>query len=308
MRTLLLSTLALPVFLLPCGAADWDRYKEDFRFSHKLNSNGRLSIESFNGSVTVTAWDRNEVEVTGTKYASEEGMLKEVKVDVTNTPESFSLRAYRPKEWSWRNGGAGVRMEIRVPKKVQVDRLSSSNGGLTLDGIEGAARMSSSNGTLKITRLNGTLDASTSNGSIELMDINGGVTLRTSNGGIRADGLKGAFDASTSNGSIRARVEQVPAGSVVRAVSSNGNVDLALPGFSGSQVRASTSNSGIIVRLPSSVNADVRASTSNASITTDFEVTMRGTISKNRLEGKIGSGGGLIELSSSNGGIRIEKM
>jgi hypothetical protein len=70
-------------------------------------------------------------------------------------------------------------------------------------------------------------------------------------------------------------------------------------------VRVSTKNGGITLRLPESTNARVVARTSNSSITTDFEITAHGEISKNRLDGVIGAGGPLIDLSTSNGGIRL---
>ena len=45
----------------------------------------------------------------------------------------------------------------------------------------------------------------------------------------------------------------------------------------------------------------------NSNITTDFEMRLRGEISKHHIEGSIGSGGPLIDLSTSNGSIRILK-
>jgi DUF4097 and DUF4098 domain-containing protein YvlB len=68
-----------------------------------------------------------------------------------------------------------------------------------------------------------------------------------------------------------------------------------------------TSNGSITVNLPESASVDVDASTSNARITNDFENAFRGRASKRRLEGAIGSGGPKLELSTSNGGIRLRK-
>ncbi|MCC6366797.1 MAG: hypothetical protein IT165_25025, partial [Bryobacterales bacterium] len=55
-------------------------------------------------------------------------------------------------------------------------------------------------------------------------------------------------------------------------------------------------------------NARLKASTSNSSINSEFDLTVHGSLSKNRLDGTIGSGGPLINLSSSNGAIRIQKL
>jgi DUF4097 and DUF4098 domain-containing protein YvlB len=292
-------------------AWDGDRYKEDFRHSFPLNSNGRVSLEGFNGSIEVTGWDRNEIEITGTKYASSEEFLKAIKINISNTPDSITVRTDRPNRegGSWfRNEGGGVRFIVRVPRKAQLDRVSSSNGSIRLENVDGNARLNSSNGTIRANRVNGNLEVSTSNGGIELLDINGGMNLRTSNGTIRVDNAKGAFEAQTSNGAIRARLDQIPPASMIRAISSNGTIDLTLPSFNNNEVRATTSNSSITVHLPSTVNAQLHAATSNANITSDFDVTIRGALSKNRLDGKLGNGGGLIDLTSSNGSIKILKM
>lgn len=292
-------------------AWDGDRYKEDFRHSFPLNANGRVSLEGFNGSIDVTGWDRNEIEITGTKYSSSEEYLKAIKINISNTPDSITIRTDHPNRdgGNWfRNEGGGVRFTVRVPKKAQLDRISSSNGSIRLESTDGNARLTSSNGTIRATRVNGNLEVATSNGGIELLDINGGMNLRTSNGTIRVDNAKGAFEAQTSNGAIRARLDQIPPSSMIRATSSNGTIDLTLPSFNNNEVRATTSNSGITLHLPSSVNAQLRAVTSNSSITSDFDVTIRGAMTKNRLDGKVGNGGGLIDLSSSNGSIKVLKM
>ena len=60
--------------------------------------------------------------------------------------------------------------------------------------------------------------------------------------------------------------------------------------------------------MPYQVNAHVMARTSNSSISSDFEIRMQGEFSKNRMEGVIGNGGPLIDLSTSNGSIRLLKM
>jgi len=59
--------------------------------------------------------------------------------------------------------------------------------------------------------------------------------------------------------------------------------------------------------LPDGLNAEVKAATVNGDIETDFPMSVQGRISKRRLEGTIGSGGRLLELSTVNGGIELRK-
>jgi DUF4097 and DUF4098 domain-containing protein YvlB len=91
----------------------------------------------------------------------------------------------------------------------------------------------------------------------------------------------------------------------VRLESSNGRIDLTMD--AAREVHASTSNSSITVRLPSTAGVDLRAHTSNASISSDFEVR-GGVRSKHHLEGAVGPGGPLLDLTTSNGGIHLTKL
>ncbi len=250
-------------------------------------------------------WDKDSIDIDGTKSARNSDLLHEIKIDIANTPDSIRIRAVRP---SVRMGNMGVSFVLSVPRKVLLDRIQSSNGSVRVSDIEGNARLRSSNGSVKVSGFKGDVDASTSNGSVELSQFTGGATLRTSNGSIRAEGVRGFLEAVTSNGSVDARVVEAGGGRPIRVESSNGRVVLAVESLKDTDIQASTSNSSLTVKLPGSANARLKASTSNSSIHSDFEVTARGSISKNRLEGTIGSGGPLLDLHSSNGSIRIQRL
>ncbi len=281
---------------------DSERYKEDFHYTYPLSSGGRISLENLNGAVEISTWDKDSVDITGTKYANSEQGVKDVKIDVSASPKLVQIRTIPA--YGLRNVGA--RYTLHVPRRVQLDRIASSNGSIRIDDVEGLVNAHSSNGGIRVSRLKGSLDAQTTNGSIEASGQTGNATLRTSNGGIRVEINKGALAASTSNGSITARVMQPDTEQPVRLESSNGHIDLSMDAVR--EVHANTSNSSIVVRLPDAIGARVRARTSNSSITTDFDVLTRGMIGKHSLEGTLGSGGPLIDLSTSNGSIKLLKL
>ena len=293
------------VVLAGCDIEDlggFERYHEDFHFSYPLKAGGRLSVEGFNGSVEVSVWDQETVDISGTKYARTQEDTHDLKIEVDHSADSVSVRAIRP---SLRRGNYGARFAIKVPRGVVLERVTTSNGAIRASDGAGPARLKTSNGHVEVRRLKGSLNAETSNGPVELDDIDGAVDVRTSNGHVRAEGIRGALDATTSNSSIHAVLDKVDG--AVRVQSSNGGIDLSLPPNTQSAVRAHTSNSGITLHLPGEVNARLSAGTSNASISSDFEMRMRGEISKHHIEGSIGNGGPLIDLSTSNGQIRIMK-
>jgi DUF4097 and DUF4098 domain-containing protein YvlB len=304
------------VYLLPIIAAglltftacdfddiqDFERFTSDFHYSYPLSPNGRLSLETFNGSIDVSGWDQNTIDISGTKSGPSQQAAHDLPVSIDHTADAVSIRVVRPSD---RRNHQGARFVIKIPRSAILERLATSNGAIrTADGA-GPSRFRTSNGTLHVQALHGNLDAQTSNGTVELLDIEGDVVAHTSNGRVRAERLRGTLEATSSNGSIVA--DLLRADRPVRLETSNSSVDLSLPPDYARDVRASTSNGGITVRLPPTLSARVLARTSNSSISSDFDLQMRGEISKQHLDAVIGNGGPLIDLSTSNGGIRLAK-
>jgi len=311
MRTRLPLLALLPALLLLCGCelegfVDSDRYREDFQYTYDLKPGGRLTLENFNGSVEILSWEKDSVQISGAKYAATEGDLKDLKIEAQASEGAVRVRTVRP---SGRYRNMGAKYFIRVPRKVELERIASSNGSIRVEDIEGGARLETSNGSVRMRKLAGRLDVRTSNGAIEGDEVAADAVLRTSNGAIRLTQTRGSVDASTSNGSINARIAKVSAQKAFRFSSSNGSIDVAFEALESNDVRASTSNSSITLRLPAATQAQVRAHTSHGSITSDFDVTIRsGTLGKDHVEGQIGAGGPLLQLGTSNGSIRILRL
>lgn len=302
-------TVALALLLTGCDElgewGDSTRYKEDFQFTETLKPGGRLSLENMNGSVEITAGLGDKVEITGTKHASREDVLRALKIDVVNTGDTIRIRTVAP---SGHRGGMGARYVIRVPRQTTLDRIVSSNGRITVEGVESAARLRTSNGGVRVSRTKGAIEVETSNGAVELAGNEGSVSVRTSNGQIRADDVRGAFTAVTSNGGVTARISDPEAGKPISVTTSNGSVNITVDSLRDNPVSATTSNSGITVRMPAKVGVDLKATTSNSSINTDFDVMVRGEKSKNRIEGAVNGGGPAMTLTTSNGSIRVERI
>ena len=302
--------LLAPAFLLLAGCdledlGSSDRYTADFHYSYPLKPGGRLSVEDFNGSIEISSWEQDSVDISGTKYAATPELRDAIKIDVVTSGDSIHVRTVRPSE---RRGNMGAKYLIKVPRKVELERISSSNGSIRVSDTEGPARLRTSNGGVHASAMKGNLDVQTSNGGIDVENLDGSATLKTSNGRVHAEGVRGTLDASTSNGGINVHLTKAEPGKPVKLETSNGSIDLSLDTTSQNDVYASTSNAGITVRMPQSIGARVRAHTSNGSISSDFDVQVQGTISKHNLEGTIGSGGPLLDLSTSNGSIHLEKL
>lgn len=232
--------------------------------------------------------------------------LDDLKIDIHAMPDSVRIRAIRSADTF---SHEGVRFSLRVPRKALLELISTSNGKLDVEDVEGGARLRTSNGSIRVLRCKGEMEVHTSNGSIDAQDVSGNVNFHTSNGSVRTETRDGTLEVSTSNGSITARVTSSGPNSSVRLNSSNGHIELTLDGSQLPDVHASTSNSSVLLRMPASANARVRATTSHAQITSDFD-GLRGDRDRHHpdVDGSIGHGGPLMDLRTTNGPIKILKL
>lgn len=307
MRKCSLPVLMAGVLALP--GCDWvdpsewgasQRFKEPFSTTEKLSSGGRVTLETFNGAVEIRGWDREEASIEVVKNASRQETLSLMDVDIVAGGSSLRVRVRRPEG----NCNCGASLSLRLPRKIILEDARTTNGAVTLESVEGPGRATTSNGAVKVWDVAGDWTLRTSNGAVELDKVSGSMTARTSNGRIRLSGLHGRADLETSNGSIDADIPEPLSGAPFVFRSSNGSVTVKLHRWANNPLRISTSNASITLALPDGVNAEVRASTSNGRVTSDFEIAAR-EFGKNRLEGRLGAGGERIELTSSNGSIRL---
>jgi hypothetical protein len=236
-------------------------------------ASGSLRIHNPNGRTKVTGEDRRDIEVTAFKTAraeSEEaaaGLLDDIRVVCAEGPEALELEVETPRKWN-RRGAA--HLCVKVPRAIKL-AVSAANGRIQVEGIRGAVRARSTNGSACVSDVVGDVDVSTSNAKVSCTCIRGRLMARSSNGKIEIEEHRGAIDASTSNGLIRAAVDDV--------------------GKEG--IHLATSNGRIVLDLPDEVDAEL-----------DIRVdTTRET--GGRVLGRLGAGGPLIKLRTSNGSISL---
>lgn len=129
------------------------------------------------------------------------------------------------------------------------------------------------------------------------------LTAKTVNGNVEVRDLRSNANISTVNGNVN-----VNSTGIVAAKTVNGGITASLGDANWrDRNQFSTVNGGVNLTLPSTTSTDVMASTVNGSIESDFAVTMRGRISRQRLEGTIGSGGRELEVKTVNGSIKLRK-
>jgi DUF4097 and DUF4098 domain-containing protein YvlB len=269
--------LTLTALALLAGAARAATLKESFAQSYPFSAGGTLTLRNVNGSVTLDAWDRNEVRIEADKEvkagsdADARKIMDQVKIDVQTAAGGLRVDTKLPKKdngllgWLGNNGtNVNVTYRVHLPRQAHVD-AGSVNGAVALTGTHGAAKLDSTNGSLKVTGVEGNLD------------------LGTTNGSIAAAGINGTVKAETTNGSINLEFANVPR-----------QGDLALE----------TTNGGVTVKLPRGSGVSVDAETTNGRVHSDFQVA-GGEAGKRHLSGDINGGGSRLHIRTTNGGVHL---
>ena len=127
----------------------------------------------------------------------------------------------------------------------------------------------------------------------------------TQNGGVSAESIEGDLDFQAMNGGIR--VDDV-AGDV-RGETTNGGVSATLSGSSwrGRGLDLRTTNGGVSLTIPRAYNARLETGTTNGGMNIDFPITVQGMIGK-RIHTQLGSGGPVVRVVTTNGGVRVRQQ
>jgi hypothetical protein len=301
----LAATLASAVLLLNCGySGEFDRVKEDFHYTYPLHPGASLRLDNANGSVDIAGWDRDTIDVSGTKFSSSWEQLHRIEVKVDATGDSASVITVVP---GFLHRSYSVRYLVRVPVKTQISQAKVVNGTLSVEDLEGGGRLTTVNGKLSLARSQGDYTLETTNGAISFDECTGTETAHTTNGRINGQLKAGGFTGRSVNGPIDVSITSPDSGSTISTSTTNGGVAITLANFRGNSVSAQTTNGSVTLRVPSNTNARVLLQTSSGNIANDFTLSSNVQWSKHQLVGVLGTGGPEIRMSSSRGSIHLER-
>jgi hypothetical protein len=286
-----------------------------------LEPGGSFVLDTDSGAVTVVGTAKTGARVVITSKRDdfesryrltikEEPGRVEVKVDKKSGGKLSWL------SWGW---GDGLEFEIEVPRETELDidtaggrivvesitgntRLDTSGGRIAARDVEGDLLADTSGGSIDIEAVVGDVNADTSGGNIEVRDVTGGVRADTSGGSIKIGNVEGDINADTSGGSIHIS----EAGGSVDADTSGGSVYVSFAAGNSSGGELSTSGGGIVVSLDPAADLEVDASASGGHVDLGVPLTVQGRLTRTAVRGTLGSGGALLRLRTSGGGIEIE--
>jgi Toastrack DUF4097 len=205
-------------------------------------------------------------------------------VDVTGTNDSqIEVRAERIVRSTTDQAAADILSRVQIDEDVQPDSVTVTTRGL--EGIHIGVSVQVQYhvrvpDTVKV-RVNNT------NGGIRLTDVHGGLIVRSTNGGVRGFGLEGGVEVQ----------------------STNGGVDLQIASVGRDPIEIHGTNGGITLDLPATAAANLSLSATNGRVAVEalkFEPT--GDQTRRRVRGRLNGGGTDIDLSVTNGGVRVRNL
>jgi len=247
MKKLTLSILGL-VLALPV-------YAEDIHKSLDAAADGHVDISNIAGSVTVTGWSRNEVEVSGTLGRNVEELIFD------RDGDRVTIKVKVPK-----HGGRGIDSElsVNVPQKSSIDvatvsadivirdvlgeqSLQTVSGDIQTDVHEHDISADSVSGDIEVSGSNKDTDTSvgTVSGDVTLFRVSGEVSAQAVSGDVIVD--EGSFDRvslNTVNGELVFQAE-LRKGGRLKAETVNGDIDLEFSGKVSAEFDIDTFNGDI---------------------------------------------------------------
>jgi DUF4097 and DUF4098 domain-containing protein YvlB len=255
-------SLVAALAIAAATADDWSK-----RFT--VSGRPELRVDADDASVTVRAWDRNEIEARintgGWKIGPSEVRILDhqngnrVELEVRTPHRPFNINF----------GHRWIRVELQVPRELSAT-IHTGDGNIVLDGIKGDTHLNTGDGRIEADALDGALDAHTGDGRIR---------------------VRGRFDAlrlQTGDGSIEAEIER---GSKVS-----------------SEWSIRTGDGHVTVRVADNLNADLDVHTGDGHITSDLTITATGAFRDHDLRGKLNAGGPPFLIRTNDGSVRLEKM
>ena len=186
-----------------------------------VNGSPRVTITTFDGQVKIHGWDKSEVSYTATKHAHDEESLKQISIQAQQQGQAIAINAVNEND-----ANGSVHLDVYVPRQSTL-HVSSGDGALNLDGVNGQITLRSGDGPIEVANGGGQLIVNTGDGVIRVIKFDGQVEAHTGDGAIDLDGNFNAVAARTGDGAISLTV---PAGSSF-TIETNSPEEISNEGF-----------------------------------------------------------------------------
>ncbi len=290
----IVSTITCALFA--CAAAAQGHAKE-FAQRVQADPNGTVEISNVAGRVTVTSWDRSEVDVKGELGESVQ------RVEVTSSGSRTFVKVVLP-SMGTHDGDADL--DIQVPKSVNLD-VSVVSADISVSGVQGSQTLKTVSGDIRSDLSTPRFQGKTVSGDIRLRGSSkpSDMHLETVSGDIVLDRGAGDVEATTVSGDLRLEID--PAHGVRMRTTSG---DLSFSGLlePSASLDAQTVSGDLTLRARSKDGFEYEANTFSGDLSNCFGVSSQRTSTfgpGSRLDGKVGEGKAQVHVKSMSGDVTL---
>lgn len=272
--------------------------------TRNVAADARIEIGNVKGAVHVTAWDRNQVHITGTLGKG----AQPLQIEQEGHTLRIQVKAPKDKGWFHWHGDSDMEpstLDVKVPRgaSLEVDTVSATADIRGLSG--GTIEANSVSGDVRIDADSPKVEVDAVSARVELSGHMRQANIQTVSGDIVAPQVREGGDLETVSGQIR-----LSGGPYARVTMNTVSGDIDVKGALAPQgrIEIDSVSGDVSMDLPAALSAQMRVSTFSGSIHSAF-----GTVVEKRhgpgsaLESTIGSGDGRIEVQTFSGDVRLRK-
>ena len=226
-----------------------------------LDPRGRVDISNLKGRIEVRAWERNEVQVTGTLGKGVE------RLEIDGSRDQLNIEVRYPKSGGWGGNKTGpTDLVVMVPVRADLD-IESVAADVQVDGVApGELSISTVSGSVVAAAAPRKADVETVSGNATLTLNSEDVDVSTVSGAIVLRGrLNGDIDAETVSGRIEVNVN----GERVRDLSAStvsGSAAVSTALAPAGEISMESVSGDLLLRLPKDVSAQVSGESFSGSL------------------------------------------
>lgn len=298
MKSLTRSLLATAL-LLCAGQAVADTPIDQTR---KLDADAHVSIDNVKGEVTINAWDRNQIRITGTLGDGARPL------QITGDSHDLSIKVQGPAHSGWFSWGNDTRMgptelNVQVPRRVtvrvntvsaDVDAAGLHGGDIDIDTVSGRVHVNADSPQVSIHSVSGNVQLDGHAQHARLETVSGDVLASRVSREAKVQTVSG--DATISGGPFRSASLSTVSGDLQLRGGPDGDGDIDIDSMSGD----------VRLDLPADTTAQLHASTFSGSLRSDMGKVIHSEHGPgSKLETQIGNGDARIKIQTFSGDLRI---
>ncbi len=163
----------------------------------------RVRVETFDGGISVEAWDKAEVQFTAIKRARDAQAMRAVhlRAEQSGSVVNIIAEADKAQGRAWHDANATVALEVRVPHNTNLD-IHTGDGRVRLAGVNGEVTLRTGDGAVDVSDGRGRLHIETGDGRVNVAGFNGEADALSGDGRIMLEGRFTRLTARTSDGGI----------------------------------------------------------------------------------------------------------